>query len=56
MKAEIGNKIEYGPFTVEIAKILSQYEYGDDIDIEFEDPKGEYHHWKSWDGGELVKE
>lgn len=55
MKANIGDIVKFGPYRIEIAEILAQSDYGDDIDLEFKDAQGGYHHWKSWDGGELIK-
>ena len=54
---EVGDKIHAQGYTFEVAKILSQADYGDDggIYIEFEDPNGNYHYWKQGcDGGYVI--
>ena len=34
--------------TFEVKKVLAMAVFGNDIDIEFEDERGNYHHYKSW--------
>ena len=56
-RVEIGDKIHAQGCTFEVAKIISQDDYGNDggIYIEFEDPKGNYHYWKEGcDGGYVI--
>ena len=56
-RVEIGDKIHAQDYTFEVAKIISQSDYGNDggIYIEFEDPKGNYHYWKEGhDGGYVI--
>lgn len=58
-RVEIGDKIHAQGYTFEVAKIISQSDYGNDggIYIEFEDPKGNYHYWKEGhDGGYVIIE
>lgn len=54
---EVGDKIHAQGCTFEVAKIFSQFYYGeeDGVYIEFEDPKGNYHYWKQGcDGGYII--
>ena len=56
-RVEIGDKIHAQGCTFEVAKIISQDDYGNDggIYIEFEDPKGNCHYWKEgYDGGYVI--
>lgn len=56
-RVEIGDKIHSQGCTFEVAKIISQSDYGNDggIYIEFEDPNGNYHYWKEGhDGGKVL--
>lgn len=59
---QVGDSINSHGVTIKIGKILFQDafegyapEYNGYYDIEFEDEKGKYHHWKSnLDGGEII--
>jgi hypothetical protein len=56
-RVEIGDKISCQGYTFEVAKIISQDDWGgeDGIYIEFEDTNGRYHYWKEGiDGGKVV--
>lgn len=56
-RVEVGDKIHAQGCTFEVAKIISQNDYGDDggIYLEFEDPRGNYHYWKEGhDGGKVL--
>ena len=54
---EVGDRIKSQGATFTVAKIFSQFYYGerDGVYIEFEDPKGNYHYWKQGcDGGMII--
>lgn len=56
MKVEIGDSITALGYTFEVAQIMYQEEYLGYWDVEFLDPHGGYHHWKSVDdGGRIIK-
>lgn len=56
MKVEIGDKITALGYTFEVAQIMYQDYYQGCWDVEFLDPRGGYHHWKSiYDGGHVIK-
>lgn len=56
-RVDVGDTICSQGCAFEVAKIISQNDYGNDggIYIEFEDPKGNYHYWKQGhDGGYVI--
>lgn len=56
MKVEIGDKITALGYTFEVARIMYQDYYQGYWDVEFLDPRGGYHHWKSiYDDGHVIK-
>lgn len=55
-KIQVGDSISALGFTFEVAKIMYQDFYDGQWDVEFLDPKGGYHHWKSeFDGGKVIR-
>lgn len=43
--------------TLKVEKVLELNTFGEDIDLEFLDEKGNYHHYQSWhDKGEITYE
>ena len=55
-KIQVGDSISALGFTFEVAKIMYQDFYDGQWDVEFLDPKGGYHHWKSeFDGGKIIR-
>ena len=56
MKIQVGDFISALGLTFEVAKIIYQDFYDDQWDVEFLDPNGGYHHWKSeFDGGKVIR-
>jgi hypothetical protein len=56
MKIQVGDSISALGFTFEVAKIVYQDFYNGQWDVEFLDPHGGYHHWKSeFDGGKVIR-
>lgn len=56
MKIQIGDSISALGFTFEVAQIMYQDFYNGQWDVEFLDPSGGYHHWKSeFDGGKVIR-
>ena len=52
----VGDSISALGLTFEVAKIMYQDFYGGQWDVEFLDPNGGYHHWKSeFDGGKVIR-
>jgi len=52
----VGDSITALGHTFEVAKIIYQDCYNGNYDVEFLDPRGGYHHWKSeFDGGHIIK-
>ena len=55
MRVCIGDSITAFGHTFEVAKIIYQDCYKGYYDVEFLDPRGGYHHWKSeFDGGYII--
>lgn len=55
-KVCIGDSITALGHTFEVAKIIYQDCFNGNYDVEFLDPRGGYHHWKSeFDGGHIIK-
>ena len=56
MRVRIGDSITALGHTFEVAQIIYQDCYNGNYDVEFLDPRGGYHHWKSeFDGGYVIK-
>lgn len=54
-KVCVGDKITALGYTFEVAKIIYQDCFNGNYDVEFLDPRGGYHHWKSeFDGGHII--
>lgn len=58
MKVNTGDCVIAKGHKFTVAKILELNVYGDDIDLEFLDELGNYHHYQSWhdDGHIEIKE
>ena len=55
MRVSVGDSITALGHTFEVAKIIYQDCYQGNYDVEFLDPRGGYHHWKSeFDGGRII--
>lgn len=55
MKVAIGDAITALGHTYTVGKIIYQDYFGGNYDVEFLDPSGGYHHWKSeFDGGRII--
>ena len=55
MKICVGDSISALGYTFEVDKIIYQDCFNGNYDIEFLDPSGGYHHWKSeFDGGHII--
>ena len=55
MKVCVGDSITALGHTFEVAQIIYQDCYSGNYDVEFLDPRGGYHHWKSeFDGGHII--
>jgi hypothetical protein len=55
-KVCVGDSITALGHTFEVAKIIYQDCFDGNYDVEFLDPRGGYHHWKSeFDGGHIIK-
>jgi hypothetical protein len=55
MRVYVGDSITALGHTFEVAKIIYQDCYQGNYDVEFLDPRGGYHHWKSeFDGGRII--
>ena len=56
MQVCVGDSITALHYTFEVAQIIYQDCYKGNYDVEFLDPRGGYHHWKSeFDGGRIIK-
>lgn len=56
MRVCTGDSITALGFTFEVGEIIYQDCYKGNYDVEFLDPRGDYHHWKSeFDGGHIIK-
>lgn len=56
MRVCVGDSITALGHTFEVAQIIYQDCYQGNYDVEFLDPCGGYHHWKSeFDGGYIIK-
>jgi hypothetical protein len=56
MRVCVGDIITALGHTFEVAQIIYQDCYQGNYDVEFLDPRGGYHHWKSeFDGGHIIK-
>ena len=56
MRVCTGDSITALGYTFEVAEIIYQDCYKGNYDVEFLDPRGNYHHWKSeFDGGHIIK-
>lgn len=56
MKISIGDCITALGYTFEVGEIIYQDYFDGNFDVEFLDPHGSYHHWKSeFDGGRIIK-
>lgn len=57
IKVEVGDILHAKGFVFVIAEIVNLDQFSDgDIGLEFKDPQGRYHYWKSWcDGGYIEK-
>lgn len=56
MRVCTGDSITALGYTFEVAEIIYQDCYKGNYDVEFLDPRGGYHHWKSeFDGGHIIK-
>ena len=54
-RACVGDAITALGHTFEVAKIIYQDCFDGNYDVEFLDPSGGYHHWKSeFDGGHII--
>ena len=55
MKVCVGDSITALGHTFEVAQIIYQDCFNGNYDVEFLDPRGGYHHWKSeFDGGHII--
>lgn len=55
MRVCVGDSITALGHTFEVAKIIYQDCFNGNYDVEFLDPRGGYHHWKSeFDGGRII--
>lgn len=55
MKICVGDSISALDYTFEVGKIIYQDCFDGYYDVEFLDPSGGYHHWKSeFDGGHII--
>lgn len=55
MRVCVGDSITALGYTFEVAQIIYQDCYDGNYDVEFLDPRGGYHHWKSeFDGGRII--
>ena len=55
MKICVGDSISALGYTFEVDKIIYQDCFDGYYDVEFLDPSGGYHHWKSeFDGGHII--
>jgi hypothetical protein len=55
MRVCVGDNITALGHTFEVAQIIYQDCYESNYDVEFLDPRGGYHHWKSeFDGGRII--
>ena len=55
MRVCVGDSITALGHTFEVAQIIYQDCYDGNYDVEFLDPRGGYHHWKSeFDGGHII--
>ena len=55
MRVCVGDSITALGHTFEVAQIIYQDCYQGNYDVEFLDPRGGYHHWKSeFDGGHII--
>ena len=56
MRVCTGDSITALGYTFEVAEIIYQDCFKGYYDVEFLDPRGGYHHWKSeFDGGHIIK-
>ena len=56
MRVYVGDSITALGFTFEVGEIIYQDYFKGNYDVEFLDPRGGYHHWKSeFDGGHIIK-
>lgn len=56
MKICVGDSISALGFTFEVSEIIYQDCFDGYYDVQFLDPSGSYHHWKSeFDGGRIIK-
>ena len=56
MRVCTGDSITALGYTFEVAEIIYQDCFKGNYDVEFLDPRGGYHHWKSeFDGGHIIK-
>ena len=56
MRVCVGDIITALGHTFEVAQVIYQDCYKGNYDVEFLDPNGGYHHWKSeFDGGHIIK-
>ena len=55
MKICVGDSISALGYTFEVGEIIYQDCFDGYYDVEFLDPSGGYHHWKSeFDGGHII--
>ena len=55
MRVCVGDSIAALGHTFKVAQIIYQDCYNGNYDVEFLDPRGGYHHWKSeFDGGHII--
>ena len=55
MRVCVGDSITALGHTFEVAQVIYQGCYQGNYDVEFLDPRGGYHHWKSeFDGGHII--
>ena len=55
MRVCVGDSITALGHTFEVAQVIYQDCYQGNYDVEFLDPRGGYHHWKSeFDGGHII--
>ena len=55
MKVSIGDSITARGHTYMVGEIIYQDCFDGNYDVEFFDPSGGYHHWKSeFDGGHII--
>ena len=56
MEIRIGDSISALGYTFEVGKIIYQDCFNNNYDLEFLDPDGGYHYWKSeFDGGRIIR-